>query len=317
MLISGGIRTRRLRNNPIRTTEPPEPPEQNFMVGPAVFVSHACLARSPCSSPNPGYRQGGSAGDDDMEAIALGPGGTVVLAGYTDGVWNETGVTYNDFVAVALDPAAFAPAAAASAAPPTPARDDGVSVLSSGPFVAGVCAVAAATALVALGVWVHRKRKEPRVRPESPGPIPGGMPVEDGGAGLGTFRALGEAASAMAHNCHVPGVSEAAALMEIVVKLVSDGRDGIAECESRLRQCRAIIVTLRRAEDLGEVELRGVVAARFRCRRFCTQALRNKKQSMLKVVGEYRRVLFGCGLFSFFAACESPRLTMIPLSSET
>lgn len=180
-----------------------------------------------------------------MEAIALGPDGTVVLAGYADASWlvDEDSESDNDFVAVSLDPAAFASATTTTA----PAKSGAVAVLTSEPFLAGVY-VAVAAALVAVAVWVRRRRKHPRVRP-------GREYGHEHGAGLGTFRALGDAAGVMAHSCHVPGVSEAAALMEVVVGLVSAGPDSIAECESRLRQCRAIIVMLRRVEDLCQVDV--------------------------------------------------------------
>ena len=193
-------------------------------------------------------RQGGSTGDDDMEAIALGPDGTVVLAGYSDTSWETDNLGINDLLAVALNTTAFTPATTTAPPAPAPAKG-GALVLSSEPLLAGI-SVAVAAALVAGGVWVHRRQKKSRVLPGSLTP-----PIErhEHGAGLGTFRALGEAAGVMAHNCQVPGVSEAAALMEVVVKLMSDGRDSIAECESRLRQCRSIIVMLRRVEDLREV----------------------------------------------------------------
>lgn len=196
-----------------------------------------------------------------MEAIALGPDGTIILAGYADASWDEDGdnLGHNDFVAVALDPATFTPAATTTAAPPAPgsapSKGDVVAVLTSEPFLAGISSAAAA-GLVAGGVWLRRRRKHPRVSPGSTKTDPD-TPVEGRkhghGAGLGSFTALGQAASVMAHSCHVPGVSETAALMETVVGLVSDGRDGIRECDSRLRQCRAIIVMLGRVEDLRQV----------------------------------------------------------------
>lgn len=71
---------------------------------------------------------------------------------------------------------------------------------------------------------------------------------------LGLGRAVGDAAEDLARNCHIPGVSEAAAALSILVSLVANTRDNNNGMEANLRRCRAIVVMLQRAEKvLGKV----------------------------------------------------------------
>ena len=72
--------------------------------------------------------------------------------------------------------------------------------------------------------------------------------------GIGIGQAVAEAAYELAHHCQIPGVSEAAAAVATLVKLVSDSRDINSGVDTNLRQCRSIVMMLERATKVaGEV----------------------------------------------------------------
>lgn len=72
--------------------------------------------------------------------------------------------------------------------------------------------------------------------------------------GVDVVEAVVEAAHCLASNSAIPGVCEAARLISILVKLVTDYRDCTSEVEWRVKRCRSIIFTLERAgEVLGKV----------------------------------------------------------------
>lgn len=73
-----------------------------------------------------------------------------------------------------------------------------------------------------------------------------------GGPGLG--RAVGEAALELARNCLIPGVSEAASAVSILVELATGNQDTKNSTEPSLRRCRSIVLMLQRATKvLGKV----------------------------------------------------------------
>ena len=72
-----------------------------------------------------------------------------------------------------------------------------------------------------------------------------------GNIGLG--HAVLAAAQELAHHCQVPGISEAASVVCIMANLVTDSRDVSSGSESRLRQCRSIVVVLKRAEKVVDL----------------------------------------------------------------
>lgn len=47
--------------------------------------------------------QGGSVGDDRVEAVAMTEDGSVILAGSTTGVWGKANMGSGDFTAIKLD----------------------------------------------------------------------------------------------------------------------------------------------------------------------------------------------------------------------
>lgn len=66
--------------------------------------------------------------------------------------------------------------------------------------------------------------------------------------------AMLEEATKLAQNCQIPLVSEAATLMSLIVKLVSDSRDNIRGIEKRLARCRSVITLLGNATKvIGKV----------------------------------------------------------------
>ncbi|CAN0441159.1 unnamed protein product [Pylaiella littoralis] len=71
-----------------------------------------------------------------------------------------------------------------------------------------------------------------------------------GDAGLG--NAVLAAAQELAHYCQIPGVSEAAAAVCIMANMVTDSRDNVRASESRLRQCRTVVLALKRAAKVAE-----------------------------------------------------------------
>lgn len=72
------------------------------------------------------------------------------------------------------------------------------------------------------------------------------------GPGLG--RAVGEAALDLARNSQIPGVSEAAMAVSILVNLLMDNQNNKKSTEGSMRRCRSIIKMLERASTvLGKV----------------------------------------------------------------
>ena len=96
-------------------------------------------------------------------------------------------------------------------------------------------------------------------RPRSAEAFGGGGGGEDssattrhhGSAGnIGLGHAVLTAAQELAHHCQVPGISEAAAMLCIMANLVADSRENDRASDSRLRQCRSIVIALERAEKV-------------------------------------------------------------------
>lgn len=78
--------------------------------------------------------------------------------------------------------------------------------------------------------------------------------------GIGLGQAVGDAAHELARNCHIPGVSEAAAAVAILVNMVTDNRDTKNGTEASLRRCRSIVMMLQRAAKvLGKVRWRNMM----------------------------------------------------------
>ncbi|CBJ27852.1 ATP binding / amino acid binding / protein kinase/ protein serine/threonine kinase/ protein-tyrosine [Ectocarpus siliculosus] len=67
---------------------------------------------------------------------------------------------------------------------------------------------------------------------------------------LGLGHAVLGAAQELARHCQVPGISEAAAVLCIMANLFTDNRENDRENDSRLRQCRSIVMALKRAEKV-------------------------------------------------------------------
>ncbi|CAM9415830.1 unnamed protein product [Ectocarpus fasciculatus] len=67
---------------------------------------------------------------------------------------------------------------------------------------------------------------------------------------LGLGHAVLGAAQELARHCQVPGISEAAGVLCIMANLFMDSRDNDRESDSRLRQCRSIVMALERAEKV-------------------------------------------------------------------
>lgn len=68
--------------------------------------------------------------------------------------------------------------------------------------------------------------------------------------GMELGHAILAAAQDLARHCQVPGISEAAAVLCIMANLVTDSRENDRWSDSRLRQCRAIVVALKRADKV-------------------------------------------------------------------
>lgn len=94
------------------------------------------------------------------------------------------------------------------------------------------------------------------------GPMPG---EASGGGGTGVSSAtarqssasdigLGDAvlaaAQELAQSCQIPGVSEAVGAVFIMANLVTDSRENDVAIDARLRQCRSIVLTLKRADKV-------------------------------------------------------------------
>lgn len=67
---------------------------------------------------------------------------------------------------------------------------------------------------------------------------------------LGLGHAVLAAAQELAYHCQVPGISEAAGVLCIMANLVTDSRESDRANDSRLRQCRSIVMALKRAEKV-------------------------------------------------------------------
>ncbi|CAM9820486.1 unnamed protein product, partial [Ectocarpus sp. 8 AP-2014] len=65
---------------------------------------------------------------------------------------------------------------------------------------------------------------------------------------LGLGLAVLGAAQELAHQCQIPGISEAAGMLCIMANLFTDSRENDRASDSRLRQCRSIVMALKRAE---------------------------------------------------------------------
>lgn len=75
-------------------------------------------------------------------------------------------------------------------------------------------------------------------------------------SGLGYGQAVMAAAQELAHHCNIPGISEAASMVSILINLVSDSRDGMNRRDARGRGCRSLVMVLKRAAQvLGEVSV--------------------------------------------------------------
>lgn len=68
--------------------------------------------------------------------------------------------------------------------------------------------------------------------------------------GVGVGKVAREVALELAQNCHIPGVSEAATAMSILVKMVVDS--GEHDGDAKLKQCRSISMVLERAAKVAE-----------------------------------------------------------------
>lgn len=69
--------------------------------------------------------------------------------------------------------------------------------------------------------------------------------TSDGGIGYG--QAVMEAAQELTEHCQIPGVSEAATVVFILVRLVSDTRDNVGRGDAGVKRCRSIVMMLERA----------------------------------------------------------------------
>ena len=67
---------------------------------------------------------------------------------------------------------------------------------------------------------------------------------------IGLVHAVLAAAQELVHHCQVPGISEAASAVPIMANLVMASRENDRAGESRLRQCRSIVMALKRAEKV-------------------------------------------------------------------
>ncbi|CAM9297409.1 unnamed protein product [Ectocarpus sp. 12 AP-2014] len=67
---------------------------------------------------------------------------------------------------------------------------------------------------------------------------------------LGLGHAVLGAAQELARHCQVPGISEAAAVLCIMANLFTDNRENDRANDSRLKQCRSIVMALKRAEKV-------------------------------------------------------------------
>ena len=70
------------------------------------------------------------------------------------------------------------------------------------------------------------------------------------GGDIGLGQAVLAAAQELARSCEIPGVSEAAGAVCIMANLFADNRDNDQASKSRLRQCRSMVLTLKRADQV-------------------------------------------------------------------
>lgn len=87
--------------------------------------------------------------------------------------------------------------------------------------------------------------------------------------GVGLGQAALEAAQELALHCQIPVVSEAAAVVSILVKLVSDSRDNSSGGETRLRQCRSIVFMLEQAARVAGKVIVFMLQGRINGTRLC------------------------------------------------
>lgn len=93
---------------------------------------------------------------------------------------------------------------------------------------------------------------------EDAAPGEGGPPsaasVRKKSGDIGCGEAVMAAAHELAQHCQIPGVSEAATVLSILVRLVSDSQDNLGQGDANLKRCRSIVVMLERAAKvLGKV----------------------------------------------------------------
>lgn len=73
-------------------------------------------------------------------------------------------------------------------------------------------------------------------------------------SGVEYGQAVLAAAEELAHHCQIPGVSEAATVVSILVHLVTDSRDSLSRGDAAVKKCRSIVRMLERAAKvLGKV----------------------------------------------------------------
>lgn len=73
-------------------------------------------------------------------------------------------------------------------------------------------------------------------------------------SGVGYSQAVVAAAQELAQHCQIPGVSEAATVVSILVRLVSDHQDDLGRGDAKVKRCRSIVMMLERAAKvLGKV----------------------------------------------------------------
>lgn len=69
---------------------------------------------------------------------------------------------------------------------------------------------------------------------------------------IGLGHAVLAAAEELVRHCQVPGIGEAAAAVRIMADLVADSRENDKASDARLRQCRSIVMALRRAARVAD-----------------------------------------------------------------
>lgn len=97
-------------------------------------------------------------------------------------------------------------------------------------------------------ISVSDKLKPPAFLDEVTAPSSADRRGASGGLGLG--HAAAQAAQELAGSCSIPGVTEAATAVSILVKLVTDNRDNKKNVDASLGRCRSTVMMLRRAEQV-------------------------------------------------------------------